>query len=86
MSENNISDKKVDSKNIELKTIENDEENILDDNDINKKLKELGDFDPTLELSKYEMPKPLLLKDYGNSKIEIDKNELEKIKIKLLKL
>ena len=54
MSENNISDKKVDSKNIELKTIENDEENILDDNDINKKLKELGDFDPTLELSKYK--------------------------------
>ena len=84
MSENNISDKKVDSKNIELKTIENDEENILDDNDINKKLKELGDFDPTLELSKYEMPKPLLLKDYGNSKIEIDKNELEKNKNKIV--
>ena len=84
MSENNISDKKVDSKNIELKTIENDEENILDDNDINKKLKELGDFDPTLELSKYEMPKPSLLKDYGNSKIEIDKNELEKNKNKIV--
>ena len=84
MSENNISDKKVDSKNIELKTIENEEENILDDNDINKKLKELGDFDPTLELSKYEMPKPLLLKDYGNSKIEIDKNELEKNKNKIV--
>ena len=84
MSENNISDKKVDSKNIELKTIENDEENILDDNDINKKLKELGDFDPTLELSKYEMPKPLLLKDYGSSKIEIDKNELEKNKNKIV--
>ena len=84
MSENNISDKQVDSKSIELKTIENDEENILDDNDINKKLKELGDFDPTLELSKYEMPKPLLLKDYGNSKIEIDKNELEKNKNKIV--
>ena len=84
ISENNISDKQVDSKNIELKTIENDEENILDDNDINKKLKELGDFDPTLELSKYEMPKPLLLKDYGNSKIEIDKNELEKNKNKIV--
>ena len=84
MSENNISDKQVDSKNIELKTIENDEENILDDNDINKKLKELGDFDPTLELSKYEMPKPLLLKDYGSSKIEIDKNELEKNKNKIV--
>ncbi len=84
MSENNISDKQVDSKSIELKTIENDEENILDDNDINKKLKELGDFDPTLELSKYEMPKPLLLKDYGSSKIEIDKNELEKNKNKIV--
>ena len=84
MSENNISDKQVDSKNIELKTIENDEENILDDNDINKKLKELGDFDPTLELSKYEMPKPSLLKDYGSSKIEIDKNELEKNKNKIV--
>ena len=37
-----------------------------------------------LNYQNIKMPKPLLLKDYGNSKIEIDKNELEKNKNKIV--
>ena len=51
-----------------------------------KKLKELGDYDPTLELSSYKMPGIDLLNDYGDSEIKIDKDDLEDKKKKLLKL
>ncbi len=59
-------------------------EETLSKNEIEKKLEELGDFDPTLELSKYKMPEMDLLKDYGKSKIEINKDELEKNKNKIV--
>ena len=53
-------------------------------NEIQEKLKELGDFDPTLELSQFKLPKIDLLNDYGNSKIEINKDELEENKNKIV--
>ena len=56
----------------------------MSEDDIENKLKELGDFDPTLELSQYKMPAMNLLKDYGGSKIEIDRSELEKNKNKIV--
>jgi DNA segregation ATPase FtsK/SpoIIIE, S-DNA-T family len=36
-----------------------------------------GDYDPTLDLSNYQYPTLELLQDYGESKIEINKEELE---------
>jgi S-DNA-T family DNA segregation ATPase FtsK/SpoIIIE len=36
-----------------------------------------GDYDPTLDLSNYQYPTLDLLQDYGESKIEINKEELE---------
>ena len=72
---NNKSETKIDVDIVDTK-----HEKILSEDDIENKLKELGDFDPTLELSQYKMPAMNLLKDYGGSKIEIDRSELEKIK------
>ena len=70
--------------NINVEIVNTKNEKILSDDDIQNKLKELGDFDPTLELSKYKMPTMNLLKDYGDSRIAIDRNELEKNKNKIV--
>ena len=64
--------------------ISNKNENSLSKSEIEKKLKELGDFDPTLELSKFKMPTMNLLNDHGENKIEVDKSELEKNKNKIV--
>ncbi len=45
---------------------------------------ELGDYDPTLDLPRYQMPSIDLLDDYGNSTIRVDKEELEINKNKIL--
>lgn len=54
-----------------------DEEETLSQKEIKNKLEELGDYDPTLDLSNYKIPSVKLLNDYGSGKIEIDKEELE---------
>ena len=59
-------------------------EETLSNSEIEKKLKELGDFDPTLELAQFKMPAISLLNDYGDSKIAIDKNELENNKNRIV--
>jgi S-DNA-T family DNA segregation ATPase FtsK/SpoIIIE len=69
---------------IGLEVISNKNENSLSKSEIEKKLKELGDFDPTLELSKFKMPTMNLLNDHGENKIEVDKSELEKNKNKIV--
>ena len=69
---------------IGLEVISNKNEDSLSKSEIEKKLKELGDFDPTLELSKFKMPTMNLLNDHGENKIEIDKSELEKNKNKIV--
>ncbi|MDG1426680.1 MAG: DNA translocase FtsK 4TM domain-containing protein, partial [Flavobacteriales bacterium] len=69
---------------IGLEVISNKNEGSLSKSEIEKKLKELGDFDPTLELSKFKMPTMNLLNDHGENKIEIDKSELEKNKNKIV--
>ncbi len=61
-----------------------EEEEVLKNSDIKKKLEEMEDYDPTLELSQYKMPGIEILKNYGDSKIEIDKNELEEKKNKIV--
>ena len=69
---------------IGLEVISNKNEDSLSKSEIEKKLKELGDFDPTLELSKFKMPTMNLLNDHGENKIEVDKNELEINKNKIV--
>ena len=44
------------------------EEDTLSSKDIKTKLEDLGDYDPTLDLSNYKIPKVNLLKDYGLAK------------------
>ena len=70
--------------NLGLEVINATDEETLSKSEIEKKLRELGDFDPTLELSQFKIPDIDLLKDYGESKIEIDKEELEKNKNKIV--
>ena len=55
----------------------NDKEERLSDKEVNQKLKESDDYDPTLELSNYQKPGIDLLKDYGDGQIKVNKEELE---------
>lgn len=50
---------------------------VLSESELNEKLAEFGEFDPTLELSSYKLPPIELLKDYGGDQIKINKEELE---------
>ena len=79
-STSNIEDQ--DNIAIEINSTENEEK--LSEEEIKKKLNELGDFDPTLELSSYKMPTIDLLKDYGGSEIKINKDDLEDKKNRII--
>ncbi len=50
---------------------------ILSDKEVNKKLEDYGEYDPTLDLSEYKMPGIDLLHDHGDGKIKVNKEELE---------
>ena len=54
-----------------------EKDEILSDKEVNKKLKDYGEYDPTLDLSEYKMPGIDLLADHGDGKIKVDKEELE---------
>lgn len=62
---------------LEITIAEKAPEEQLTEKEISKKLAEFGEYDPTLELSKYKLPHIELLKDYGQSNIRIDQDELE---------
>lgn len=53
------------------------QEEELSEAEFAKKIKDFGEYDPTLELSRYKMPTLDLLNDYGQSNITIDQEELE---------
>jgi len=50
----------------------------------NSALKDFGEFDPRLELSKFKFPELNLLKDYTNENIHINKQELENNKNRIV--
>ncbi|MFD0701421.1 FtsK/SpoIIIE family DNA translocase [Myroides pelagicus] len=54
-----------------------EDEEVVEENLAAKLVQDFGEFDPTLELSKYQFPSIDLLKDYGTSSITIDQEELE---------
>ncbi|MVX37206.1 FtsK/SpoIIIE family DNA translocase [Myroides sp. LoEW2-1] len=56
------------------------DEEVLEENLAAKLVQDFGEFDPTLELSKYQFPSIDILKEYGNSGITIDQEELEENK------
>lgn len=59
------------------------EEHIVE-NLSNTLVKDFGEFDPKLELSKYQFPELNLLRDYTNESIQINKAELETNKNKIV--
>ena len=67
---------------IEIKTQK--EELTEEQNKAHKLVKAFGTFDPRLELSTFKLPDLDLLKDYGNSSITIDQEELEQNKNKIV--
>ena len=67
---------------IEIETTVQDD--VLSNKDINDKLKEFGEYDPTLDLSSYKLPTLDLLEDYGGKGRNIDKEELENNKNRIV--
>ena len=60
------------------------EEELLTDEDIDKKVKEFGEFDPKLDLSQYQLPSIDLLVNHGDGNISVDEEELESNKNKII--
>ena len=73
--EGNVPDSE-DELTMDVEVAESDEE-ILDDKEINKKVKDFGEYDPTLDLSKFKLPTIDMLAGHGDTGIEVNKEELE---------
>ena len=56
----------------------------LTEEELNSKLSEFGEYDPTLDLSSYQLPSIELLKDFGNSQKTVTPEELEANKNRIL--
>jgi len=72
----------VDVPELKVETVE--EEKSETDNLADKLVEDFGQFDPTLELSKYQFPHLDLLKKYANEGISIDQEELEEHKNRIV--
>ncbi|PJA06747.1 MAG: cell division protein FtsK [Flavobacteriales bacterium CG_4_10_14_0_2_um_filter_32_8] len=57
---------------------------ILSDEEVNSKVSEFGEYDPTLDLSSYQLPSIDLLKDFGNTQKKVTQEELEANKNRIL--
>jgi S-DNA-T family DNA segregation ATPase FtsK/SpoIIIE len=56
----------------------------LSDEEVNSKVSEFGEYDPTLDLASYQLPSIDLLKDFGNTQKKVSPEELEANKNKIL--
>jgi S-DNA-T family DNA segregation ATPase FtsK/SpoIIIE len=74
--ETNVSQKKEPDEDIEIEAVVGDEE-VLSNKEVDKKKKEFEPYDPTLDLSRFQKPSIDLLRDYGSSTIQVDRDELE---------
>jgi S-DNA-T family DNA segregation ATPase FtsK/SpoIIIE len=61
-----------------------DEDEVLSESELNKKVAEFGEYDPTLDLSSYQLPSIDLLKDFGNTQKRVTPEELEANKNRIL--
>ena len=59
-------------------------ETELSKKDLDRKLKEFGEYDPKLDLSEYKLPNINLLAEHGSGNISVDKDELESNKNKII--
>ncbi|NEN25115.1 DNA translocase FtsK [Cryomorpha ignava] len=60
------------------------QEKELSEAELNQKVKDFGEYDPTLDLAQYRMPGVDLLQDYGGGKVTVSKEELEENKNKIV--
>ena len=60
-----------------MAVVANAEEKTLSEEEIENKLQEFGEYDPTLDLSDYELPPLDLLVDHGSGELTVSKEELE---------
>ncbi len=74
----------VDSPELEIEVEETKEEQSETDNLADKLVEDFGQFDPTLELGKFQFPTLDLLKKYDNEGISIDQDELEENKNRIV--
>lgn len=72
----------LDSDDFTVVAPENEE--ILSEDEQDKLRKEYGDYDPTLDLSGYLLPSIDLLRDWGGGSVNINKQELEDNKNKIV--
>ncbi len=61
-----------------------DEEEVLSEAEIDQRIQEFGEYDPTLELSRFEFPSIDLLVNHGDGKHRVSKSELEANKNRIL--
>ncbi|MFG6687493.1 DNA translocase FtsK [Mariniflexile sp. HNIBRBA6329] len=74
----------IEEDNIEIEVEKVAEEQSESDNLSNKLVEDFGQFDPTLELSKYQFPPLDLLKKYDSEGITINQEELEENKNRIV--
>jgi len=67
--------KPEESSELEIEVL--DEETALSEDEIDDRLQEFGAYDPKLDLSRYELPNIDLLEMHGSGAVEINKDELE---------
>ena len=72
---NTPKDDVVESDDLEIENIK--EEVELSEDQIDQKVQEFGEYDPTLDLSRYELPNIDLLEAHGTGTLAVDKDELE---------
>lgn len=60
------------------------DDEVLSDAEVNSKAEDFGEYDPTLDLSSYQLPPIDLLKDFGNTQKKVTAEELEANKNKIL--
>lgn len=74
--ESNEDEEESDELKMEVEEAQSDDKE-LKESDIDKKLKEFGEYDPTLDLPKFQLPSIDLLADHGGGKIKVNREELE---------
>ena len=79
-----VAEEEVVEEDLEMKVVEVAEEGSETDNLANKLVEDFGQFDPTLELGKYQFPPLDLLKQYDTGGITINQEELEENKNKIV--
>lgn len=77
-------EEKNDEDDVEIEIEQSEEDEELSDCDVNKKVKDFGEYDPTLDLSKFKLPTIELLDDHGGGEIKVNREELEENKNKIV--